>query len=180
MTVGVEDTTSFQINPPSWGGAGSQAQGGALVGQAPGSSRGDIVGQQLSQGTSHNNFLVDEQVRQPGVWRGLAAIEAVDHNGGAINLPIPRTPSEGQGYQHLPLGRPGGVDELGQPRAQDQIQAGPESATVRNEVLGQAVQQAGIGEGYQEVAAQPGPSGAGGSVGLAAMTPQPQEGHRRD
>ena len=137
--VGVEDATSFQINPSGWGGAGSQAQGGALVGQAPGPSQGDIVGQQLSQGTSLNSFLVDEPIRQPGVWRGLTTIETVDHTGGTISLPIPRTPSEGQGYQHLPVGRSGGADELGLARAQDQIQAGSESATVRNRVLGQAV-----------------------------------------
>ena len=179
-SVGAEDTTSYQIAPLNWGSAGSQTQGGASLGQPLGSNRGGIVGHQLNQGANYTNFLVEEQVRQPTVWKGPAVIEAAGHNGGVITLPIPRMFPEDQGYQHLPLEGSGVGNEPRQPRAHDQLQAGPKDDRGLSEVLEQAVQQAGLGEGYQEAVVQPGPSGSGGPAGLATTTPQPQEGPRKD
>ena len=138
------------------------------------------MGHQLNPGVNYTNFLVEGQVRQPTTWKGPALIEAVGHNGGVITLPLPRTFPEDQGYQPILLDGSGVGGESRQPRVRNQPQAEPEDDRVLSAVLEQAVQQAGLGEGYEEAVVHPGPSGSGDLAGLATTTPQLQEGPRKD
>ena len=176
----MEDTANYQIASSSWGGVGGQPQGGVSLGQPQGFNRGGTVGNQFSTAANSANILGEGQVRQSTTWKESASSETAGHNGGVATLPLQRTLQEDQGHHPLLLEGTGAGGEPKQPRSLDQPPVESEYDGVLSAVLGTAIQQAGLEEGYGGAVVQPGPSGLEDLAGLAPTMPQVQEGPQKD